>query len=96
MAEAAAQQQRAAAWFAAPQYGAGMPDNGDLRTKEMKTEIKTAAERIRLAFAWSYADDLTKEATLEQNLSAMIANIDPDERDRLGWRFAMLAQMCRR
>jgi hypothetical protein len=67
-----------------------------VKTNGINTEIKTAAELIRLAFAWSYADDLTKEAALEQKLNAMIANIDPDERDRLGWRFAMLAQMCRR
>jgi hypothetical protein len=67
-----------------------------VKTNGMNTEIKTAAELIRLAFAWSYADDLTKEAALEQKLNAMIANIDADERDRLGWRFAMLAQMCRR
>jgi hypothetical protein len=67
-----------------------------VKTNGMNTEIKTAAELIRLAFAWSYADDLTKEAALEEKLNAMIANIDADERDRLGWRFAMLAQMCRR
>jgi len=62
----------------------------------MKTEIKTAAELIQLAFAWSYAEDDTKEAGLEQKLNAMIANLDPEARDRIGWRFAMLAQMCRR
>jgi hypothetical protein len=36
------------------------------------------------------------KAALEQKLKAMIADLDPEERDRLGWRFSMLAQMCRR
>jgi hypothetical protein len=65
-------------------------------TKSMNTEIKTAAELIRIAFAWSYAEDGAKEAALEQKLKTMIADLSPDERDRIGWRFAMLAQMCRR
>jgi hypothetical protein len=64
--------------------------------KGTNTEIKTAAELIRIAFAWSYAEDSAKESELEQRLKTMIAGLDPDERDRLGWRFAMLAQMCRR
>jgi hypothetical protein len=65
-------------------------------TKGTNTDIKTAAELIRIAFAWSYAEDSAKEAALEQKLKSVIADLDPDERDRLGWRFAMLAQMCRR
>jgi hypothetical protein len=65
-------------------------------TKGMNTDIKTAAELIRIAFAWSYAEDIAKEAALEQKLKTMIADLSPDERDRIGWRFAMLAQMCRR
>jgi hypothetical protein len=67
-----------------------------VKTKGMNTEIKTAAELIRFAFAWSYAEDGAEEAALEQKLKTMIADLDPEERDRLGWRFAMLAQMCRR
>jgi hypothetical protein len=67
-----------------------------VKTKGMNTEIKTAAELIRIAFAWSYAEDGAEEAGLEQKLKTMIADLDPEERDRLGWRFAMLAQMCRR
>lgn len=35
-------------------------------------------------------------ASLEQKLKATIADLDPEERDRLGWRFSMLAQICRR
>jgi hypothetical protein len=67
-----------------------------VKTTGMNTEIKTAAELIRIAFAWSYAEDGPKEAALEQKLKTMIADLNPEERDRLGWRFAMLAQMCRR
>jgi hypothetical protein len=62
----------------------------------MNTEIETAAELIRIAFAWSYAEDGAEEAALEQKLNAIIADLDPEERDRFGWRYAMLAQMCRR
>jgi len=62
----------------------------------MNTEIETAAELIRIAFAWSYADEGAEEVVLEQKLKTMIAALDPEERDRLGWRFAMLAQMCKR
>jgi len=39
-----------------------------MRTMDMNSEIKTAAELIRFAFAWSYAEDDTKEAALEQKL----------------------------
>jgi hypothetical protein len=67
-----------------------------MRTMDMSSEIKTAAELIRFAFVRSYAEDDTKEAAREQKLNAIIANLEPEERDRLGWRFAMLAHMCRR
>jgi hypothetical protein len=67
-----------------------------VKTKGMNPEIKTAGELIRIAFAWSYAEDSAAEIALEEKLKAMIADLDPEERDRLGWRFAMLAQMCRR
>jgi hypothetical protein len=50
--------------------------------KGTNTEIKTAAELIRIAFAWSYAEDSAKESELEQQLKTMIAGLDPDERDR--------------
>ncbi len=67
-----------------------------VKTKSINTEIKTAADLIRIAFAWSYAEDGPEEATLEAKLKTMIADLAPEERDRLGWRFAMLAQMCKR
>jgi hypothetical protein len=62
----------------------------------MNTEVETATELVRIAFAWSYAEDAAEEAALERKLYAMIADLDPEERDRIGWRYAMLAQMCRR
>ena len=52
-----------------------------MRNKDEDTEIETAAELIRIAFAWSYAED----AALERKLNAMIADLDPEERDRFGW-----------
>jgi hypothetical protein len=67
-----------------------------VKSKGMNPEIKTAGELIRIAFAWSYAEDSAAETALEEKLKAMIADLDQEERDRLGWRFAMLAQMCRR
>ena len=67
-----------------------------MKTKGVNPEIKTAGELIRIAFAWSYAEDSAAETALEEKLKAMIADLDQEERDRLGWRFAMLAQMCRR
>jgi hypothetical protein len=67
-----------------------------VKTKGMNPEIKAAAELIRIAFSWSYAEDGVEEAALEHKLKTMIADLEPEERDRLGWRFAMLAQMCRR
>ena len=67
-----------------------------MKTKGTNPEIKTAGELIRIAFAWSYAEDSAAETALEEKLKPMIADLDQEERDRLGWRFAMLAQMCRR
>jgi hypothetical protein len=67
-----------------------------VKTKGISAEIKTATKLIRIAFAWSYEEDGAEEAALERKLNSTIADLDPDERDRLGWRFAMLAQMCKR
>jgi hypothetical protein len=53
--------------------------------------MRNAAEVTRIAFAWSYAEDPE-----EAKLKTTIADLAPEERDRLGWRYAMLAQMCRR
>jgi hypothetical protein len=46
----------------------------------MNAEIKTAAELIRIAFAWSYAEDDAEEAALEQKLKTMIADLESEER----------------
>jgi hypothetical protein len=39
-----------------------------VKTKGMNPEIKTAGELIRIAFAWSYAEDSAAETALEEKL----------------------------